>query len=135
MTKKVYNNLKFELFNYIISEISRMIKLSEKVPKNKYLVEEEFEEEEEVEEIKEEDLLEKKILRILAKGKVDSKLTLTNLLIKSGIREFELRTVEGLRTGQSALTRAPSSSATSGLPPWPKGWGSNGSTSTATMWT
>ncbi|MFW9901470.1 MAG: hypothetical protein ACFFDY_09285 [Candidatus Thorarchaeota archaeon] len=80
MSKKVYNNLKFELFNYVISEIRRMTKLSEKVPKNKYLEEEEFEEDEEVEEIKEEDLLEKNILKILANGKVDSKLTPTNLL-------------------------------------------------------
>ncbi|MFX1568369.1 MAG: hypothetical protein ACFFCV_08370 [Promethearchaeota archaeon] len=66
--------------------------MSEKVPKNKYLVEEEFEEEEEVEEIKEEDLLEKSILKLLTKGKIDSKLTLTNLLIKSGINDYELRT-------------------------------------------
>ena len=80
MSKKVYNNLKFELFNYTISEIRRITKLSEKAPKNKYLVEEEFEEDEKVEEIKEEDLLEKNILKILAKGKVDSKLTFTNLL-------------------------------------------------------
>ena len=80
MSKKVYNNLKFELFNYTISEIRRMTKLSEKVLKNKYLVEEKFEEDEEVKEIKEEELLEKNILKILAKGKVDSKLTLTNLL-------------------------------------------------------
>ncbi len=65
--------------------------MSEKVPKNKYLVEEEFEEEEEVEEIKEEDLLETKILKILSKGKVDSKLTLTNMLINSGITNYELK--------------------------------------------
>jgi len=80
MSKKVYNNLKFELFNYTISEIRRMTKLSEKVLKNKYLVEEKFEEDEEVKEIKEEELLEKNILKILAKEKVDSKLTFTNLL-------------------------------------------------------
>ena len=57
-----------------------MTKLSEKVLKNKYLVEEKFEEDEEVKEIKEEELLEKNILKILAKEKVDSKLTFTNLL-------------------------------------------------------
>lgn len=68
-----------------------MINLSEKVPKNKYIVEEEFEEEEEAEEIKVEDILEKKILKILSTGMVDSKLTLINLLIKSGIKDYELR--------------------------------------------
>ena len=65
--------------------------MSEKVPKDKYLVEEEFEEEEEEEEIKEEDLLENSILKILSKGKVDSKLTLTNLLVNTGIKDYELR--------------------------------------------
>jgi len=68
--------------------------LSEKVPKNKYIVEEDFEEEEEekeVKEIKEEDLLETKIMKILSQGKVDSKLTLTNLLINSGIKNYELK--------------------------------------------
>ncbi|MFX1418570.1 MAG: DUF1463 family protein [Promethearchaeota archaeon] len=65
--------------------------MTEKVPKNKYLVEEEFEEEEEVEEIKEVDPLEKSILKILAKGKVDSKLTLTNLLVNAGIKDYELK--------------------------------------------
>jgi hypothetical protein len=65
--------------------------MSEKVPKNKYLVEEEYDEEEEIEEIKEVDVLEKQILNILTKQKVDSKLTLTNLLIKSGIKNYKLR--------------------------------------------
>lgn len=65
--------------------------MSEKVPKDKYLVEEEFEEEEEEEEIEKEDLLEKSILKILSKGKVDSKLTLTNLLVNSGIKDYELK--------------------------------------------
>ncbi|MFW9828577.1 MAG: hypothetical protein ACFFEY_13380 [Candidatus Thorarchaeota archaeon] len=51
--------------------------MTEKVPKNKYLVEEEFEEEEEVKDIVEEDILEKSILKIISKGKIDSKLTLT----------------------------------------------------------
>ena len=64
--------------------------MSEKVPKDKYLVEEEFEVEEE-EEIEEEDMLEKRILKILSKGKVDSKLTLTNLLVNSGIKDYELK--------------------------------------------
>ena len=66
-----------------------MNKMSEKVPKNKYIVEEEFEEEEV--EHKVEDILEKKILKILSTSKVDSKLTLTNLLIKSGIKDYELK--------------------------------------------
>ncbi len=65
--------------------------MSEKVPKNKYIVEEEFEEEEEVEEIKEKDLLEQSILKILSKGKVDSKLTLTNLLVESGFKDYDLK--------------------------------------------
>ncbi|MFX1425011.1 MAG: hypothetical protein ACFFBE_01060 [Promethearchaeota archaeon] len=65
--------------------------MSEKVPKSKYLVEEEYEEEEEIEEIKDIDILEQKILNILSKKKVDSKLTLTNLLINSGIKDYELR--------------------------------------------
>ncbi|MHA2180561.1 MAG: hypothetical protein ACXAAH_03965 [Promethearchaeota archaeon] len=68
-----------------------MIEISKKVSKNKYLVDQEFEEEEEVEEIKVEDLLENQILKILSKNKVDSKLTLTNLLISSGIKDYELR--------------------------------------------
>ncbi|MFX1258630.1 MAG: hypothetical protein ACFFAN_12275 [Promethearchaeota archaeon] len=66
--------------------------MSEKVPKNKYLVEEEIEEEEieeeEIKEEKEEIVLERKILKILRKGKVDSKQTLTNLLINSGFKNF-----------------------------------------------
>ena len=65
--------------------------MSEKVLKSKYLVEEEYEEEEEVEEIKDVDILEQKILNILSKKKVDSKLTLTNLLTNSGIKDHELR--------------------------------------------
>ncbi|MHA1986087.1 MAG: hypothetical protein ACW98D_05545 [Promethearchaeota archaeon] len=68
-----------------------MIEISNKVPKNKYLVEEEFEEEEEGEEINIEVLLENLILKILSKNRVDSKLTLTNLLISSGIKDYELR--------------------------------------------
>ncbi len=56
----------------------------------KYLVEEEFEEED-VEEIKVEDILEKKILKILSGNRVDSKLTLTNLLIKALIKDYEFR--------------------------------------------
>ncbi|MFX1389174.1 MAG: hypothetical protein ACFE9Z_03815 [Promethearchaeota archaeon] len=64
--------------------------MSEKVPKNKYVVEEEFEEEK-ADEIEVEDLLEKSILKILSKGKVDSKLTLTNLLVESGIKDYELK--------------------------------------------
>jgi len=91
MSKKVYNNLKFEKLKYIILKGRWIFKMSEKVPKDKYLVEEEFEEEEEEEEIEEEDQLEKSILKILSKGKVDSKLTLTNLLVNSGITDYELK--------------------------------------------
>jgi hypothetical protein len=65
--------------------------MNKKVSKNKYIVEEEFEEEEEVKEIEVEDFLEKHILRILSKNRVDSKLTLTNLLLASGIKDYELR--------------------------------------------
>jgi hypothetical protein len=66
-------------------------KLSKKVSKDKYLVEEKFDEEEDVKEIEVKDLLENRILKILSKNKVDSKLTLTNLLIASGIKDYELR--------------------------------------------
>jgi hypothetical protein len=66
-------------------------KMSEKVPKTRYIVEEEYEGEEEIEEVKEVDILEKQILGVLSKKKVDSKLTLTNLLINSGIKNYKLR--------------------------------------------
>lgn len=69
-----------------------MIKLSKKISKTKYIVEEEFEEEENGNEIEVEDFLEKHILKILSKNKIDSKLTLTNLLVTSGIKDYELRT-------------------------------------------
>ncbi|MFX0069849.1 MAG: hypothetical protein ACFFAO_02055 [Candidatus Hermodarchaeota archaeon] len=64
--------------------------MSEKVLKNKYIIEEE-EEEEEIEEVSEQDILEKKILKILNKGRVDSKLTLTNLLINYGIKNYSYK--------------------------------------------
>ncbi|MFW9824319.1 MAG: hypothetical protein ACFFE4_15355 [Candidatus Thorarchaeota archaeon] len=67
------------------------MKINKKVSKNKYLIEEELEEEEEDIEIKEEVILENQILKILSKNRVDSKLTLTNLLISHGIKDYELK--------------------------------------------
>ncbi len=65
--------------------------MSEKVPKNKYIVEKELEDEEETEEVEEKDILEASILKILSKNKVDSKLTLNKLLVESGIKDYTLK--------------------------------------------